>query len=112
MRIVSADFCNDWRGRILNVHPSLLPKHAGGMDLEVHKAVIDAKESESGCTVHIVTEEVDGGPIVRQRVVSVEGDTPESLKAKVQAEEGPALLDSVRLFVRHVRGDGDWPCAL
>jgi folate-dependent phosphoribosylglycinamide formyltransferase PurN len=51
----------------------LLPKHAGGMDLEVHQAVIDAKETESGCTIHEVTEEVDGGPVVVQKVVKVSG---------------------------------------
>ena len=50
----------------MNVHPSLLPDFAGGMDLEVHSAVIAAGKPESGCTVHFVTEEVDGGPIVVQ----------------------------------------------
>ncbi|CAE8667914.1 unnamed protein product [Polarella glacialis] len=99
MRIVSPEFCRDWEGSCLNIHPSLLPKHAGGMDLEVHKAVLDAGEIESGCTVHLVTAEVDGGPVVVQRKVPVvPEDTPESLKAKVQAEEGPALVDSVRRF--------------
>ncbi|CAE8596649.1 unnamed protein product [Polarella glacialis] len=99
MRIVSPEFCRDWEGCCLNIHPSLLPKHAGGMDLEVHKAVLDAGETESGCTVHLVTAEVDGGPVVVQRKVPVvPEDTPESLKAKVQAEEGPALVDSVRRF--------------
>jgi phosphoribosylamine--glycine ligase/phosphoribosylglycinamide formyltransferase/phosphoribosylformylglycinamidine cyclo-ligase/phosphoribosylamine--glycine ligase/phosphoribosylformylglycinamidine cyclo-ligase len=99
MRIVSPEFCQAWDHRCINIHPSLLPKHAGGMDLEVHKAVLDAKETESGCTVHVVTEEVDGGPVVVQRAVPVTAeDTPESLKAKVQAEEGPALLEAVRAF--------------
>jgi len=97
MRIVSKEFCEAWEGSCINIHPSLLPKHAGGMDLEVHKAVLEAGETESGCTVHIVTEEVDGGPIVVQRKVPVvAGDTPESLKSKVQAEEGPALVEAVR----------------
>merc|ERR1719329_394683 len=91
MRILSPEFCDDWPGRIVNVHPSLLPLHAGGMDLEVHSAVLEAGEKESGCTVHIVTAEVDGGPIVVQPRVQVsEGETPESLKAKVQKEEGLA----------------------
>lgn len=99
MRIMSAEFCQEWESRCINVHPSLLPKHAGGMDLEVHKAVLDAGESETGCTVHLVTAEVDGGAVVVQRQVPVEaGDTPESLKAKVQAQEGPALVEAVRLF--------------
>lgn len=105
MRIVSPEFCRDWQGACINVHPSLLPKHAGGMDLEVHTAVLEAKETETGCTVHLVTEEVDGGPIAVQRKVPVvDGDTPESVKAKVQAEEGPALIEAVRLF-----GEGKLP---
>jgi phosphoribosylglycinamide formyltransferase 1 len=54
MRIVSGDFCRSWPGKLINVHPSLLPKHAGLMDLAVHQSVIDAKDTESGCTVHQV----------------------------------------------------------
>mmetsp|Transcript_22321 Transcript_22321/g.49385 ORF Transcript_22321/g.49385 Transcript_22321/m.49385 type:complete len:262 (+) Transcript_22321:1200-1985(+) len=101
MRILSPEFCNEWSGRLINVHPSLLPKHAGLMDLDVHKSVLDAGDQESGCTVHVVTAEVDGGPTVVQRKVGVSsGDTPEMLKAKVQAEEGPALVDAIRLFPR------------
>merc|ERR1719221_2158336 len=94
MRIVSPEFCKEWAGACVNVHPSLLPLHAGGMDLEVHKAVLAAGEKESGCTVHMVTAEVDGGAVaVQRRVPVVAGDTPESLKAKVQAEEGPAMVE-------------------
>ena len=97
MRILSKPFCDFWAGRCINVHPSLLPKHAGGMDLAVHQAVIDAGESESGCTIHEVTEAVDGGPIVVQKVVKVEqGETAESLKAKVQALEGPAFVEAIQ----------------
>jgi phosphoribosylamine--glycine ligase/phosphoribosylglycinamide formyltransferase/phosphoribosylformylglycinamidine cyclo-ligase/phosphoribosylamine--glycine ligase/phosphoribosylformylglycinamidine cyclo-ligase len=99
MRILSPDFCRDWESRCLNIHPSLLPKHAGGMDLEVHKAVLDAGETETGCTVHFVTEVVDGGACFVQRRVQVQaGDTPETLKTRVQAEEGTALHEAVRLF--------------
>lgn len=101
MRILSKSFCDFWRGRCINVHPSLLPKHAGGMDLEVHQAVLDAKETESGCTIHEVTEAVDGGPIVIQKTVSVEpNDTAESLKAKVQALEGPAFIEALASYCR------------
>ena len=64
--------------------------------IQVHQAVIDAKETESGCTIHEVTEEVDGGPVIVQKVVAVEsGDTAESLKAKVQALEGPAFIEAI-----------------
>lgn len=99
MRILSKEFCDFWSGRCINVHPSLLPKHAGGMDLAVHQAVIDAGETESGCTIHQVTEEVDGGSIVIQKVVKVDvGETAESLKAKVQAQEGVAFIEAVETF--------------
>lgn len=101
MRILSKEFCEFWKGRCINVHPSLLPKHAGGMDLEVHQAVLIAKECETGCTIHEVTETVDGGPIVVQKKVTVDpGDTAESLKAKVQALEGPAFIEAIQTFCR------------
>lgn len=101
MRILSKPFTDFWKGRCINVHPSLLPKHAGGMDLQVHQAVIDAGEEETGCTIHQVTEEIDGGPIMVQKVVKVEtGDTAESLKARVQAQEGIAFIEAIELFCR------------
>lgn len=101
MRILSKSFTDFWYGRCINVHPSLLPKHAGGMDLAVHQAVIDAKENVSGCTIHQVTEEVDGGPIVVQKHVHVDiTDTAESLKAKVQPLEGPAFIEAIQLYCR------------
>jgi len=97
MRILSKSFCDFWQGRCINVHPSLLPKHAGGMDLAVHQAVIDAGDSETGCTIHQVTEAVDGGPVLVQKMVKVEpGDTAESLKAKVQPLEGPAFVEAIQ----------------
>ena len=99
MRILSKQFCEFWAGRCINVHPSLLPKHAGGMDLAVHQMAIDAGDSESGCTIHQVTEEVDGGPIVVQKSVKIEaGETAESLKAKVQPLEGPAFVEALQKY--------------
>jgi len=71
MRVLSDGFCGEWKGRCVNVHPSRLPLHAGGMDLAVHQAVIDAGDAVSGCTIHVVTKEVDGGPILAQKVVKV-----------------------------------------
>ena len=101
MRILSKSFCSFWEKRCVNVHPSLLPKHAGGMDLAVHQAVIDAGEDESGCTIHEVTEAIDGGPIVIQKKVKVEkDDTAESLKAKVQPLEGPAFVEAIATFCK------------
>lgn len=99
MRILSKQFCQYWAGRCINVHPSLLPKHAGGMDLAVHQAAIDVGDKESGCTIHQVTEEVDGGPVLVQKSVQIEaGETAESLKAKVQSLEGPAYIEAISKF--------------
>lgn len=99
MRILSAQFIHDWQGRIINVHPSLLPLHAGKMDLDVHRAVISAGEKESGCSVHVVTEEVDAGPIlVQKKCVVLAADTPEQLKERVQQLEGAALVQAIASF--------------
>lgn len=94
MRIVSAKFVETWSGRLLNVHPSLLPAFGGLMNQKVHEAVLAAGVSETGCTIHQVTEEVDGGPIVLQKRCPVlPGDTPERLKDRVQALEQAAFVE-------------------
>jgi formyltetrahydrofolate-dependent phosphoribosylglycinamide formyltransferase len=99
MRILSDDFCREWRDRILNVHPSLLPKYAGGMDMNVHEEVLKNNDKETGCTIHFVTEKVDRGPILIQKKCDVEPkDTAQSLKAKVQDLEGNAFLEAIKLF--------------
>jgi len=99
MRILSSKFCRDWQGRILNVHPSLLPKYAGGMDTNVHEEVINNGESETGCTIHYVTDKVDNGPILIQKKCSVDkNDTPTALKKKVQVLEGEAFIEAIKLF--------------
>ena len=99
MRILSAEFCRDWHDRILNVHPSLLPKYAGGMDTNVHTEVIKNGDPETGCTIHFVTEEVDAGPILIQKKCTVTSDdTVESLKTKVQALEGDAFIEAIKLI--------------
>lgn len=84
----------DFRGRVLNVHPSLLPKFGGkGMyGRHVHEAVLAAGETESGCTVHLVDDTYDTGPVVLQaRVPVLPGDTPDTLAERVQAAEREAL---------------------
>jgi len=97
MRIVSAEFVEAWRGRLLNVHPSLLPAFGGLMNKSVHQAVLDAGVSETGCTIHQVTEDVDAGPIVLQKRCAVlPGDTVESLKDRVQALEQAAFVEVLR----------------
>ena len=99
MRIISAEFIAKWQGRMLNVHPSLLPKFAGGMDINVHEAVLKSGDKETGCTVHFVEEKVDAGKIVVQKACAVRpGDTPETLKMRVQALEGDALIEAIYRF--------------
>lgn len=98
MRILSAKFVTAWANKIINVHPSLLPAFAGKMDLEVHRSVLEAGVNETGCTVHYVTEEVDAGPILLQKKCEVQAhDTPESLKQRVQALEGKALVEAIMM---------------
>ena len=98
MRILSPEFCRVWQDRILNVHPSLLPKYAGGMDINVHEEVLKNKDTETGCTIHFVNEEVDTGPILIQKKCNVDpDDTVDSLKTKVQTLEGEAFIEAIKL---------------
>ena len=93
----SSTFCRNWAGKILNVHPSLLPKYAGGMDTNVHSEVLRNNDHETGCTIHFVTEEVDSGPILVQKKCSVnKKDTISSLKEKVQKLEGEAFIEAIK----------------
>ena len=99
MRILSEQFTNEFNGKILNVHPSLLPKHSGLMDLAVHQSVLDAGDTESGCTIHQVNELVDGGKIELQLKCAVENnDTAESLKQRVQALESKAWVEVIKAW--------------
>jgi phosphoribosylglycinamide formyltransferase-1 len=94
MRILSDGFVEQWRGRLLNVHPSLLPAFGAMTDKNVHAAVLAAGVAETGCTIHQVTEVVDGGPIVLQKRCAVlPGDTVETLKDRVQALEQAGFVE-------------------
>ena len=85
MRILSDDFVRHYRGRLLNIHPALLPKYRG---LHTHRRVLAAGEHEHGCSVHFVTEELDGGPVIAQAKVAVRpDDTEAALRARVQDQE-------------------------
>ena len=85
MRILSPAFVRHYQGRLLNIHPSLLPRHKG---LHTHQRALEAGETEHGCSVHFVTEELDGGPLVVQAVVPVlPDDNADSLARRVQIEE-------------------------
>jgi phosphoribosylglycinamide formyltransferase-1 len=97
MRILSNEFVNEWRNKILNVHPSLLPAFKGGMDKDVYQRILASGVQETGCTVHLVTEELDGGPILVQKKCAVlPNDTVEILKNRVQALEGDALVEAIQ----------------
>lgn len=97
MRILGAAFARRFAGRLINVHPSLLPAFPG---LRTHERALEAGVSEHGCTVHFVTEEVDAGPIIdRARVTVRRDDTPASLAARVLAEEHRLLPRTVHRFV-------------
>ncbi|MGY2181338.1 phosphoribosylglycinamide formyltransferase [Pseudomonas agarici] len=96
MRILSADFVRHYRGRLLNIHPSLLPKYKG---LHTHQRALEAGDSEHGCSVHFVTEELDGGPLVVQAVVTVESDdSAQSLAQRVHTQEHRIYPLAVRWF--------------
>jgi len=96
MRILTKQFVQQWPQRVMNIHPSLLPEFAGRMDQDVHQAVLNAKKTETGCTVHYVTEQIDEGPIVLQKHCIVAAhDNVESLKARVQALEKEALIEAI-----------------
>ncbi|MDK3018368.1 phosphoribosylglycinamide formyltransferase [Pseudodonghicola flavimaris] len=93
MRVLTAGFVSQWQGRMLNIHPSLLPKYKG---LHTHARALEAGDAEHGCSVHEVTAELDDGPILGQaRVPVLPGDTPEVLAARVLEQEHilyPAVL--------------------
>lgn len=85
MRILSPWFVQQWRGKIINVHPSLLPKHPGG---HAHESVLRSKDTVSGMTIHVIDEGMDTGPVIIQKECPViAGDTVETLKARVQSLE-------------------------
>jgi phosphoribosylglycinamide formyltransferase-1 len=97
MRMISALFVSEFRNRILNVHPSLLPSFPG---LEPQRQAIEHGVKFSGCTVHFVDERLDAGPIVLQAAVPVEDtDTPDSLAARILLEEHRIYTQAVRIVL-------------
>lgn len=96
MRILSPAFVRHYQGRLLNIHPSLLPKYKG---LHTHQRALEAGDREHGCSVHFVTEELDGGPLVVQAVVPVvASDTAQTLAQRVHAQEHQIYPLAVRWF--------------
>ena len=99
MRIIGTPMVKKYENRIINIHPSLLPKYAGGMNLDVHQAVIDAGEKETGMTIHLINENVDEGPIVLQKSCEVlPDDTTENLRDRVQGLEKEWYPKVVQMF--------------
>lgn len=94
MRVLTVGFVQPWEGRMLNIHPSLLPKYKG---LHTHARALEAGDAEAGCTVHLVTPELDDGPILGQaRVPILPGDTEAAVAARVLEQEHrlyPAVLE-------------------
>ena|SRR3989339_1592692 len=100
---ISEEFVKKYRGKILNIHPALLPKYGGaGMyGVHVHDAVLKAKEKVSGCTVHIVDEEYDKGTIILQKKVKVfKSDTPEILQKRVLEQEHIAYPEAIKIVIK------------
>lgn len=94
MRILTPWFVRQWQGRMINIHPSLLPKYPG---LNTHQRAIDAGDREAGCSVHWVTEGVDQGDVIAQARVAIEpGDTADSLAARILPEEHRLYPEAVR----------------
>ena len=102
MRILSREFIDPYRGRILNIHPSLLPSFPG---LDAQKQALEHGVKLTGCTVHFVDESLDGGPIILQRVVPVhEDDTVETLSARILIEEHKLYSEAVALVLESILG--------
>ena len=104
MRLLSPEFISQWEGRIINIHPSLLPLYKG---LDTHQRAIDAGDREAGCSVHIVTPELDDGPVLMQaRVPVLPGDTADALATRVLAEEHRIYPEALRQLAAALRDKG------
>ena len=101
MRILSPWFVEQWPNRILNIHPSLLPKYKG---LNTHKRAIEAGDAYHGCSVHFVNEHLDDGDVILQNRVKVsDGDTPETLAEKVLKLEHPLYIKSLNKVAKNLQ---------
>ena len=109
MKVLSPEIIKKYRNRIINIHPSLIPKYCGKgfYGIRVHNAVIAAGEKESGATVHYVDEGVDTGEIILQEKVPVlEGDTPEDLAARVLKTEHVILAEGLKIAIQNLKKEG------
>ena len=102
MRLLTEGFVNGWPDRLLNIHPSLLPKYKG---LHTHKRALEAGDKEHGCTVHYMRPEMDDGPIIVQKSVPVlDGDTPDTLADRVIAQEHIAYPEALDMVLKKMAG--------
>jgi phosphoribosylglycinamide formyltransferase-1 len=102
MRVLTSAFVARWRGRLLNIHPSLLPLYPG---LHTHARALEAGDTHAGCTVHLVTEEVDSGEILGQLPVAIQaGDTPATLAGRVRLAEHQLYPRTLAAWVTRYRG--------
>ena len=102
MSIISEKTCKKWKNKIINTHPSLLPKYGGkGMyGVKVQEAVMENKEKYAGCSVHYVNEKIDGGSVIFQKKILVDySETPWELGGRVFKEEGPLLVKAIKKII-------------
>jgi phosphoribosylglycinamide formyltransferase-1 len=105
MRVLTPEFVRKWEGRMLNIHPSLLPKYKG---LHTHQRALEAGDSHGGCSVHLVTAELDDGPVLGQTEVAIlPGDTEESLAARVLIAEHQLYAKTLATYVSR-QSDPEW----
>ncbi len=99
MKLMSSWFVQKWLNKVMNIHPSLLPKYAGGMDKGVHETVLENGDNVTGATLIFIDEGADTGPIILQKEVEVVNEeTVESLKAKVQQAEMDIIIKGIELY--------------
>jgi len=110
MPILPSNICDKWKYRIINTHPSLLPKYGGkGMyGVKVQEAVMKAKDEEAGCTVHYVSRDIDGGEIILQKKIKVDyAETPWQLGGRIFKEENRLLVEAIRLVTSRLAKSQD-----
>lgn len=102
LSILEGELLKEFKNKIINLHPSLLPKFGGKgfYGIKVHEKVLEAREVNTGCTVHFVDEKIDAGKFILQKFVPVlEGDTPKALQERVAVKEHEAIVEAISLFI-------------
>jgi phosphoribosylglycinamide formyltransferase 1 len=108
MSILDKNFCQQWQGKIINTHPSLLPKYGGkGMyGVKVQESVMKAKEKKAGCTVHFVNKDIDKGQIIIQKSINVNyNETPWELGGRIHEEEKKLLPKAIKIIMNKLKNE-------